>query len=303
MLDYLDINQVISGIMNMLTRLLGENVKIDFIPGHELASVHADKSQLEQIIMNLCINARDAMPAGGLISIETENTLLNGEYCKIHKWAQPGRFVVLSISDNGSGMDHETCSHLFEPFFTTKEIGKGTGLGLSTVYGIVRQHNGYINAYSEIGKGTTFKIYLPSVMRKASEIGTKIATKIRGGTETILIAEDEEIVLGYVKFLLEKHGYKTICASNGGKAVEEFRKNPERISLVLIDVVMPDMNGKEVYDELKKDFSQVKFLFSSGYTQNAVHKGFVLDENIRLVSKPYDMEELLKAIRKILDGQ
>ncbi len=303
-LDYSDLNQIIGEFIKMLRRVIGENIKIDFMPGHNPPTIHVDRSQIEQIVMNLCLNAKDAMPSGGVLSIETASSFLDDDYVQTNKWATKGNYAQLLISDTGTGMAPEILSKIFEPFFTTKPVGQGTGLGLSMAYGIVRQHNGYINVESEPGKGAVFTIYIPAVESKTAEAQTKPKEAVKCGTETILVAEDDASVLQFLTFLLEDKGYKVIPAKDGRSAVEKFKEHGKKISLAILDVVMPDMNGKKVMDEIQQlpSSSAMKFLFSSGYTHNVVHKDFVLDNKIQLVSKPYDMVELLSKVREILDS-
>jgi CheY-like chemotaxis protein len=265
--------------------------------------VHADPGQIEQVLMNLCVNAWDAMPQGGRLTLETENVLINGAYRKTHVWANEGRYVLISVTDTGHGMDEETRSQIFEPFFTTKEVGKGTGLGLSTVYGIVKQHDGMINVYSEVGKGTTFKVYLPIVERCADEVGNKIESPVRGGTETLLFAEDHESLRRMTVELLETAGYTVLVATDGQEAVEVFEAHADEISLVLLDVVMPKLSGRDACDRIRAINPSVRTLYTSGYSANAIHTRFVLDEGIELIRKPYDMHVLLRKIREVLDGK
>ena len=263
--------------------------------------VHADAGQMEQVLLNLCINARDAMPEGGAITIETENVVMDKAYCDAHGWASPGRYVLLSVTDTGCGMDAQTQARIFEPFFTTKDVGTGTGLGLATVYGIVRQHQGMIQVYSEVGKGATFKVYLSSVERKASTVGSKVIGPAKGGDETILVAEDDETVRTLVTRVLKDAGYTVLLAANGKEALDVFEKYAGDIDLFLLDVVMPKMSGKALYDVLHQQHPHLRFLFSSGYSTNAIHTGFVLQEGVELLQKPYAPNALLRKVRKVLD--
>ncbi len=302
-MEDLDLNEVVENIMKIIRRVIGEHIRLSIIPGHRLGTVHADRGQMEQVLMNLCVNARDAMPDGGELTIETENVVFDSDYCATHAGAVPGRYVLLSVTDTGHGMDAETREHIFELFFTTKELGKGTGLGLATVYGIVRQHQGMIQLYSEEGKGTTFKIYLPIVERAASKIGAKIERRAGGGNETILLAEDDEIVRNLAARILEKAGYTVLTAVNGMDALRVFRESKEKIDLVLADVVMPELGGKGLYEALHKDHPDLRFLFSSGYSVNAVHTNFVLHDGTQLIQKPYSPEALLRKIRELLESR
>lgn len=296
------INDLIPKTIQMLKGLLGENIELDFIPGHNLGLVTADPSMIEQVLVNLCINARDSMPEGGTITIETENILINGQYCRTHDWAQPGRFVLISVSDTGTGMDAYTASRAFEPFFTTKPAETSHGLGLATAYGIIRQHEGMINVYSEPGQGALFKIYLPEVERRATEVGVNLKGQILGGSETILIAEDDEMVCDLMQTVLNRAGYRTICTRDGEKAIKTFESNIENIDLTVLDVVMPGKNGKEVHDAIKALKPEARILFCSGYTSNAIHSNFVLHEDMELLQKPFSADELLRKVRDILDS-
>lgn len=299
----LDLNELLSDLMKMLGRVLGEHIEIDFIPGYRLGTIHADRNQLEQVVMNLCVNARDAMPNGGKITVETENILLDGGYCEAHPWAKPGRYVLLSISDTGCGMSEEALEHVFEPFFTTKGPGRGTGLGLATVYGIVKQHDGLIHVYSESGHGTTFKIYLPSVERRAAVLPLKVERPVRGGTETILVVEDDAVVREFTTRVLAEAGYTILQAANGGEALRILRDDAQNIALVLLDVVLPKMSGREVYNRIKEISPQVRALFSSGYPINGSHTGFIPAQGLELIQKPYATQTLLRKVREVLDAE
>ena len=298
----LDLNEVIGNLMKMIRRVIPEDIELDFLPGHGLGSVHADRGQMEQVLMNLCVNSRDSMPGGGTITIETGNVLINGEYTKTHPWSKAGRYVLLSVTDTGCGMDNETLSSAFDPFFTTKEVGKGTGLGLSTVYGIIKQHDGRIQAYSEVGKGTMFKIYLPAVERLAAEVSSSVRGPAVGGTETILVAEDDETVRKLSIQTLERAGYTVLDAVDGGEAMRLFKAHVDEIALVVLDVVMPGLGGREVHDRIKKSHPGVRVLFSSGYSHNAIHTRFVLDEGLQLIQKPYSPDDLIRRVREVLDS-
>jgi two-component system cell cycle sensor histidine kinase/response regulator CckA len=256
---------------------------------------------MEQAIINLCVNARDAMPEGGHLSIETENVLLDQDYCMQNIWATPGRYVLISVTDTGMGMTDDTLDHIFEPFFTTKKEGEGTGLGLATVYGAVRQQDGMVRVYSEIDKGTTFKIYLPVVERTADAVGTKIRTLPKSGTETILVAEDDTSLGNLAKLMLERDGYTVILASNGKEAVERYAEQPDKIDLLLLDVVMPIMGGREAFDRIREMDPDVPILFASGYSQNAIHTNFVIQTDKKILHKPYSANELRRALRDALD--
>ncbi len=294
------INTIINGIEKILQRLLTEDIDIRIALCPEDTTVMADSTQIDQVLLNLVTNARDAMPNGGQIVIETGITTLDGKFMKFHGYGNPGKYLLLSVSDTGVGMDEKTKEKIFEPFFTTKETGKGTGLGLSIVYGIVKQHNGYINVYAEPGKGTTFRIYIPTA--KAGMEETECApSDIRGGTETILLAEDSAEVRGLAKEMLVNAGYTVIEAIDGDDALHKFNGHRDAISLVILDVVMPKRNGKEVYEEIKKARQDIKALFTSGYTKDVVTAKGVHDGSLDFISKPLIPNEFLQKVRAVLD--
>jgi PAS domain S-box-containing protein len=297
----LDLNEVIDSLLEMVRRLIGEHIDLDFLSGNGLGTINVDRGQMEQVLMNLCVNARDAMPEGGKLIIETENVLVDGEYVRTHSWAVPGRYVLLSITDTGSGMESEQIGHIFEPFFTTKGKGEGTGLGLATVYGIIKQHHGYIHVYSEVDKGTMFKIYLPIVERRAAEVASSITGAAIGGTETILVAEDDEAVLKLCTRILRNAGYSVLTAEDGEEAVRMFEDHADEIDLVLVDVVMPKLGGKEAVARILKQRPDMRHLYASGYSENAVHTNFVQKRGLQLIGKPYQPEALLRAVREALD--
>ncbi|MFA6240870.1 MAG: response regulator [Candidatus Hydrogenedentales bacterium] len=299
----LDLNEVVQGVTKMIGRIIGEDIEFKVLEGHGLGSVHADKGQMEQVLLNLCINARDAMPEGGVVTIETQNVVLDREYCDAHAWASPGPYVLLGVTDTGCGMDTPTQARIFEPFFTTKELGKGTGLGLATVYGIVRQHQGMIQVYSEVGKGTTFKVYLPSLERVASTAETKGEEPPRGGAEIILIAEDDEMLRRLASRILTDAGYTVLFAVDGRDALEMFEKHAAEINLVISDVVMPKMGGKAMYDSLHQQYPRLRFLFMSGYSANATSTAFLQQEGVELIQKPYSPDALLHKVREVLDSR
>lgn len=296
-----DLNELVHGLARMIRRVIGEHIRLEFLPGHALSTTRIDSGQIEQVVMNLCLNARDAMPNGGTLTIETGNVLIDGDYARTHPWARPGRFVLMTVTDTGHGMDAHTLDQMFEPFFTTKPIGAGTGLGLSTAYGIIKQHDGIISAYSEVGKGTMFKVYLPASERRAVDVGRRIEGPVRGGTETILVVEDDPLVRGLAERILRSAGYTVLLAVDGEDAVVKFNENAERVDLVLIDVVMPRMSGKEAMDKIMGRNPAIRYLYTSGYSENAVHTGFVLRDNVQLLRKPYARSALLREVRSILD--
>ncbi|HPG69988.1 MAG TPA: PAS domain S-box protein [Candidatus Hydrogenedentes bacterium] len=297
-----DLNELVGDFMIMLRRAIPESIEIDFISGHGLGLVRVDPLQIKQVLMNLCLNARDVMPDGGTITIETQNVLINGEYCRTHQWAKPGRYVLLTTSDTGCGMDEKTRQRVFDPFFTTKGVGKGMGLGLATVYGVVAQHKGMVQVYSEIGKGTLFKIYLPLVERRAAEVEKTVDARPRGGAETILLAEDDEMVRDLGVRVLARAGYRVLVAKDGEEAIELFSRQGGDVDLALLDVVMPRKGGRHVHDYIRSVRPGTRVLFSSGYSENAIHTRFVLDEGMTLIQKPYEPAALLRAVRAALDS-
>lgn len=294
-----DLNALTRSLMKMVRRLLPENIIIDLIPGHNLASVSADPSQVEQVIVNLCVNARDAMDRGGQLTIETENILVNSRYCETHAWAKPGRYVLLSVTDTGSGMTADVRERAFEPFFTTKSPQQGTGLGLSTVYGIVQQHGGMVHIYSELAEGTTVKVYLPADSRLVTEVGSKLHTIPPSGHETILLAEDEEAVRKAVVQILQRAGYHTIAAADGREAIRLLRECAEPVHLVLLDVVMPELGGPETWELMRSSNPALRVIFTSGYADSRYLKRLPPDADV--VGKPFRAEDLLRRIRKKLD--
>lgn len=299
----LDINEIIATIRKMLTRLIGEDIELIAKPGKHLGAVRIDPGQFEQVLVNLAVNARDAMPSGGKLMIETADVHLDEEYCRGHSYPHPGRYVQLVVSDTGHGMSTQVKAHLFEPFFTTKEKGKGTGLGLATTYGIIKQLGGSIEVYSEEGLGTTFKIYLPCVEAKVEKLDNDSRTaKLPGGAETILLVEDEKIVRNLAIKILKRLGYKTLSADSGGDALIIAEQHAEPIHLLLTDVVMPRMNGRELAERLVKIHSETKVLFSSGYTEDTIVHHGMIDTGLNFIGKPYTPNALALAVRKVLDG-
>ena len=295
------VNKIIENVEKLLRRLIGEDVEMKVTLADDDLTVLADSGQLEQVLVNLATNARDAMPEGGCLTIRTETGVLDHEFIKMHGYGKPGSYALISVADTGTGMDGKTKERIFEPFFTTKEVGKGTGLGLSIVYGIVKQHNGYITCYSEPGKGTAFKIYLPAIDRKVSSMEDSVSFPSSGGTETILLAEDDAVVRALMKEVLEQSGYTVIEAADGEDAIGVFARNRDRVRLLILDVIMPKKNGKEAYEEIRKNCPDVKVIFSSGYTADILHKKRVLDGEFKLISKPVSPTDLLRQVRETLD--
>lgn len=299
--EAIDINDVINEVARMLGRVIGEHIKLEFIPYHGLDRTYADHGMMEQVLLNLCVNARDAMGTSGTLCIETKNALLDHDFCAANPWARPGRYVLVTVSDTGCGMDADTQSHIFEPFFTTKEQGRGTGLGLATVYGIIAQHEGMIRVYSEPGQGSSFRVYLPVTDREAEVEVTDGQLPPRGGEETILLAEDDDKVRDLVVSTLRKAGYKVIETRNGAEAVETFHTLEGPVDLLLFDVVMPLMGGQDACDRIHARQPGIPALFSSGYSEGAIHTNFVLKEGTKLIQKPYAARDLLGRVREILD--
>jgi PAS domain S-box-containing protein len=300
----LDLNELLTDIEKMLGRLIGEDIELLTIPSPELWQVAADPGQIEQVIMNLVINAKDAMPKGGKLTVETANVDLERNYFRNHgiKEKQPGSYVMLAVSDTGIGMDKETQEHIFEPFFTTKEIGKGTGLGLSTVYGIVKQNNGFIWPYSESGHGTTFKIYLPKAKGDvAAEKKEQHPVAELGGSETVLIVEDDDSLRKLAQKALRQHGYSVLEAENGEDALRVSEEHGGSIDLMITDVVMPKMSGKETAERLQPLYPQMKVIYMSGYTDDAIVHHGVLVPGLNFLEKPFTPEDLARKVREVLD--
>jgi CheY-like chemotaxis protein len=296
-----NVHDIIKDVEKLLRRLIGEDIELNVIPMDGDLTVMADSGQISQVLMNLATNARDAMPEKGCLTISTESVVLDHEFIKKHGYGKLGTYALLSVMDTGTGMDEKAKEKIFEPFFTTKEVGQGTGLGLSIVYGIVKQHNGYITCYSEPGKGTTFKIYLPMIKRKSAQVEPTVPLPVSGGTETVLIAEDDAAVRTLMKKLLQEFGYTVIEAVDGEDAISRFTENQDRVQLLILDVIMPKKNGKEVYEEIRKDQPEVKVIFSSGYTADFLQKKGVIEEDLICISKPVSPTELLKKVRETLD--
>lgn len=297
-----DLNEIIIGVEKLLMRIIGEDIQFKAIVADEALTVMADSGQIEQALINLCTNARDAMPGGGILTIETGAVEIDEEFAQAHAYGKPGVYAVISVADTGTGLDEEMKQRIFEPFFTTKEAGRGTGLGLSIVYGIIKQHNGYINVYSEQGKGTTFRIYLPLVKAEATEERPVEIVTSKGGTETILVGEDDTEVRRLTKTVLEEFGYRVVEAVDGNDVIEKFMENRDSIKLIILDIVMPKKSGREAYEEIRKTAPDIKTVFTSGYTADIVHKRKILEEGLEFISKPVSPKELLKKVRDVLDS-
>ncbi|WP_224983806.1 ATP-binding protein [Geomonas agri] len=298
----LDLNDAIAGTLKMLQRLISEEVHLAWHPAPQLWHIKMDPSQLDQILANLCVNARDAIGGVGIITIETANRTVAAGYAGTHVDAVPGEYVVLSVSDDGSGMDKETVSHIFEPFFTTKAVGEGTGLGLSTVYGIVRQNNGFINVYSEPGKGSTFSIFLPRDLEQEETRQEAVRQEVRGGDETILLVEDEPAILALADSMLKGLGYRVLDASSPAAALALAEEHRGRLQLLITDVVMPEMNGRDLSEKMKSRCPALKVVFVSGYTAEVIAERGVLDPGINFLQKPFSLAELAGKVREVLDG-
>ena len=296
----LDLNETVKSVENFLARIIGEDIELKFLLSGPALVTMADKNQIEQVLINICTNARDAMRRGGRLIIKTEAVDVDEEYARMHLFEREGRYAIISVTDTGSGMDERTREKIFEPFFTTKAPGKGTGLGLAIVYGIIRQHHGYINVYSEPGKGTTFKIFLPLVKPFAQE-EAEVLPAPRGGTETILLAEDDTSVRHLMRHILEKNGYVVFEATNGREALRIFSEKKDEIDMILLDMIMPIMNGKEAYREIKKLAPHVKAIFMSGYAADLITPEELLDSRLDYIQKPIVTHELLTKIRATLE--
>jgi CheY-like chemotaxis protein len=299
----LNLNQTIEGMVKMLTRLIGEDIDLAWRPGKNLGAIKMDPSQIDQILVNLCVNARDAIGDTGKVTIETNTATFDAAYCAMHADFVPGEYVLLAVSDNGCGMHPETVSRLFEPFFTTKDTGKGTGLGLATVYGIVRQNNGFINIYSELGQGTTFKVYLPlhaTTIEQTPQTGTVESAVL--GHETILLVEDDSMHLEITKHMLETLGYTVFPAATPDEAIRIAGTLDGKIHLLMTDVIMPEMNGKDLNRNMLSLDPNLKCLFMSGYTANVIAHHGVLDVGIHFVQKPFSMNDLAEKLREVLES-
>ena len=297
-----DLNALVDNLVRMLRRLIGEHIAIDLRPAPEPICIHADPGMVEQVLVNLCVNARDAMPEGGKLTLCTDVVIVDEAFCHLHDLEQPGRYALLTVTDTGTGIEPEHLQRIFEPFFTTKKEGHGTGLGLSIAYGIVRQHKGSVRVHSDPGRGTIFSIYLP-----VSDDGVQASSAasldcVPGGSETILVAEDEEHVLGLLRELLQSQGYEVLAARDGQEALEVFQAHKERIDLTVLDVVMPKLGVREVIARIREAAPGASILLSTGYTANAIDGDFLRAHALTVVEKPYSPCELFKAVRGVLDG-
>lgn len=298
---YVGLNDLVADMLKMVQRLISEKVTVDWKPYKNLGAIYADPGQIDQVLLNLCVNARDAMDNQGQLSISTMNIDLKEDFCSMNPWASPGAYVMLSVKDSGCGMDSQTLDNIFQPFFTTKETGKGTGLGLSTVYGIVKQHDGFIHVESSPGCGAVFQVFFPRVEKRPQQRPANHEKYGLGGSETILVADDQEMLLDLTEHILEREGYTVLRANNGREAVSIARAN-ENIDLAILDMVMPVLNGKAAMEEIARINPKVKFLFASGYSQEGIHENYVLQKGLNLINKPYPSEQLLQKVRDILDN-
>ena len=303
-MEPLNLNDCIRNVENFLHRIIGEDVRLRLA----LTEVHiwivADQGHIEQVLMNLATNARDAMPDGGIFSIGTDVIDIDNAFVTMHGFGAPGRYAVITVADSGTGMDEATRQRIFEPFFTTKEVGHGTGLGLAIIYGIVKQHNGYITVYSEPGQGTTFNIYLPRMRGDACRASeSSCLRRISRGNETLLVVDDEVPIRNFLELFLTELGYRVFFAADGQEAVDVFREKMSEIDLVLMDVIMPNKNGREAALEIRNMRSDVKIIFTSGYPYDLVHGRKLLDDDESLLMKPLTPTELAARIRKSLDGE
>lgn len=297
----IDLNATVEGMLKMLQRLIGENIDLAWAPAPRLGPVRMDPAQIDQMLANLCVNARDAIDGVGRITIETENAAFDEAYCAAHPGFESGEYVRLAVSDDGCGMDRETLEHAFDPFFTTKGVGEGTGLGLATVYGIVRQNDGFINVYSEPGKGTTFRIYLPRYDAEWAELVAERAAEIPlGHAETVMVVEDDPAIMRMANVMLNRLGYTVLAAASPTLALDVAKAHAGEIQLLVTDVVMPEMNGRDLAEQIHQLYPDVRILFMSGYTANVIAHHGVLDEGVHFIQKPFSVEDLASAVKKAL---
>lgn len=297
-----ELNHIIRDIEKLIARLIGEDIEVKMHLSDEDIYILADTGQIEQVLMNLATNARDAMPNGGTVTIFTKLVNLDADFIQSFGYGKPGVYALLSVTDKGKGMDAATVSKIFDPFFSTKPDGKGTGLGLSIIYGIIKQHDGYINVYSCPGEGTTFNIYFPVIRTKAEKPGVQKVLQPRRGAETILLAEDEPDVRDVIKTMLENFGYKVIESVDGVDAIRRYKENEEYINLLVFDLLMPHKNGKEAYDEIKKINPDVKIVYVSGYSDDIIKRS-IFEEGLDFISKPLKPNDFLRKIREVLDRE
>jgi two-component system cell cycle sensor histidine kinase/response regulator CckA len=298
--ETVDINATVQGFMGLVRRLLPANIQSDVIAGAALPKLQLDPFQLQQVLMNLALNGRDAMPSGGRLTIETEQVVVNSDYRRAHPWARPGRYVLITVSDTGVGMPPAILERVFEPFFTTKAQGEGTGLGLAVTWSIIQQHGGMIHAYSDVGIGTAFKVYLPAAEQEATQVAKKIVGAVPRGVERILVADDQPHVLHLMKRVLEGAGYQVTTAADGADAVAAA--TVEKFDLYLFDAVMPRMSGREACERIRVQQPRARFLFASGYGAEALPASFLKNMGVETIPKPLDPDTLLRAVRAVLDA-
>ncbi|MFZ0420609.1 MAG: response regulator [Candidatus Sulfotelmatobacter sp.] len=299
---HIDLNDLVSETTSLLQSVIGEQIEIRVSLTSAHRVIRADATQIEQVLMNLCLNARDAMPQGGRLLIETQDVEISEDFSRVHSYAAPGRYVLLAVSDSGVGMDAATLDRIFEPFFTTKETGRGTGLGLATVYGTVKQHGGFVNVYSELGQGTTFRVYFPASSGVPELRAPVSSDRIVGGTEIILVAEDHEALRELAGRTLVSQGYRVLFASNGLEAVRVFEANSKDIRLVLLDVVMPVLGGPDAYSQMSAIRPDLPAIFTTGYTAESASLNHKIEEGAVFLQKPYSAQTLARAIRSTLDS-
>jgi signal transduction histidine kinase/CheY-like chemotaxis protein len=295
-----DINDVVRDFMRLLERVIPAHIRTDFVAGARLPRLRIDPRQLEQVLMNLALNARDAMPEGGRLSLETQEVVINGDYRRAHPWAKAGRYVLLTVTDTGTGMPPEVIDRVFEPFYTTKPKGQGTGLGLAVTWGIIQQHAGMVHCYSEVGVGTTFKIYIPIAEQQASAVGSRIVGAVPRGSERILVADDQPHVLAVLSRVLTSAGYSVVAVANGAEGIAAAAQ--ETFDLHILDAVMPVLSGREACERIRATRPAARFLFTSGYGGDALPASFLRDLGIEMIAKPFDPDTLLRMVRLVLDA-
>jgi CheY-like chemotaxis protein len=303
----LDLNQEVGELRDLVERTIPRMIEVEFHLDGNLKALNADSAQLKQVLMNLVVNAKDAMPEGGKLVIETKNITLDQDFCKRYAEVKPGEYVLLSISDTGHGMDHDTLEHIFDPFYTTKEVGKGTGLGLAIVYGIVKNHEGYVMCSSRPGAGTSFRIYFPMTEVETETVDSMGSPESKpfalGGNETVLLVDDEEFIRELGMDVLGQAGYTVLTANDGEEALKVYRREHGRIDLIILDLIMPGMGGSKCLEELLKVNPQAQILIASGYSPDASTKGTLQSGAADFINKPYDTKQLLLLVRKILDRE
>ncbi len=303
-MEFLDLNKIIVNFQKLLNKTIREYIDIRFDLADDLPLIYADRSQLEQILLNLAINAQEAMPEGGTLVIQTQIANLDEKYTDQHTETKPGQYVLLSVSDTGMGMDRTTREKIFEPFFSTKSIDHGSGLGLATVYGIVKQHQGNIWVYSEEEQGTTFKIYIPVLeqMQKKKKKSPVEDIKSTMGNETVLVVEDNDMVREMTVEVLQEQGYNVLFAENGEQCMQLLRKHTGPLHLVLCDIIMPDINGKDLFEQVKNSFPAAKVIYMSGYPENVIGTNNVLEDGFAFIQKPFSVQNLYYKLREVLDS-